>query len=307
MNRIFVLICILFYSFLTVKAQSNTEQRVVPQSQLKILSWNIYMLPYISLFNGNGNRAKMIVDELKTSDYQIIVFQEAFSSHCRGIISKGLKERYPYQYGPANINYIPLRTNSGLWVLSKIPLTKIGQIVFRQSSGYDKIARKGAVMFEGEYNHTTFQLLATHLQADNPDQLRAEQCAEIKQKLLTPNSKNKVPQIICGDFNIDFDDQSNYRNMLTTLDAENGDISGQVHTTYDEVNNNLARIPNGKMRIIDYILIRDSQHLETIERKIHPFFNSVGNEHHFLSDHYAMEASINFRSVDLESFAQVVK
>ena len=69
------------------KAEAPIQTYKTDNNQLKVLSWNIYMLPYISLFNHNGDRAKAIVAKLHDSDYQIIVFQEAFSSKCRHILA----------------------------------------------------------------------------------------------------------------------------------------------------------------------------------------------------------------------------
>ena len=116
-------------------ANSNFQQ--LKSSELKILSWNIYMLPYISLFNNNDQRAKKIAEKLNNSDYQIIVFQEAFSSKCRYILAKQLSENFPYQYGPANKNILPFRTNSGLWIVSKIPLNKLDEFQFSICKGFD--------------------------------------------------------------------------------------------------------------------------------------------------------------------------
>ena len=149
-----------------------------------MLSWNIYMLPFLSLFNNNGNRARNIADRLVDSDYNIIVFQEAFSSKCRNILAQRLKKNYPFQYGPANKCHLPFRTNSGLWVVSKIPLTKIDEIKFSISKGFDMVARKGAVLFKGEFEGAKFQLLTTHLQADGDHKIREKQCKEINEHLL---------------------------------------------------------------------------------------------------------------------------
>ena len=262
--------------------------------ELKILSWNIYMLPYISLFNNNGERAKSIAKNLENSDCQIIVFQEAFSSKCRNILSKALFPNYPYQYGPANRNTLPLRTNSGLWVVSKIPLTELGEIQFSTSKGFDAVARKGAVLFEGCFNGSCFQLLGTHLQADALDKVRNQQCSEIREHLLNPNFKQDTPQFICGDFNIDRNDSLNYRQMLKTLDAQNGQISGTIDVTYDEVNNNLAKIVNGKRRVIDYVLVRNGQLIQKIERKVQTFLSKINGTESHLSDHYGMEFNISF-------------
>ena len=264
---------------------------------LKILSWNIYMLPYISLFNHNADRARVIADKLEYSDYQIIVFQEAFSSKCRNILSKRLAKEYPYQYGPANKCYWPFRTSSGLWVVSKMPLKQLAKIKFTEGSGFDIIARKGAVLFQGDFEGTRFQLLATHLQADNSEKIRAKQCREIKEHLLNEFYHPNIPQLICGDFNIEMDDRVNYQRMLSTLEANNGLISGEVKCTYDEIDNNLARNAQGEKKVIDHILVRNEQLIHRIERKVHTFYARIGQKSSNLSDHYAMEANIVFNAV----------
>lgn len=260
-------------------------------NNLKILSWNIYMLPYLSLFNGNIKRARLIADKLNESDYHIIVFQEAFSSVCRGAISKRLKQNYPYQYGPVNKNHPPFKTNSGLWIVSKIPLEELDQIRFSVSKSYDAVARKGAVIFRGKYNGAYFQLITTHLQAEDMPEIRKHQISEMKEKLLNKYYAPYIPQIICGDFNIDMDDENHYPYMLQTLDAVNGEINGD-RTTYDEVNNTLSQERTGKRRTIDYVLVRNERWIKNIERKVNTFYEKnkeyIGN----LSDHYALEADV---------------
>ena len=258
---------------------------------LKILSWNIYMLPYLSLFNGNTKRANIIANKLENSDYQIIVFQEAFSSVCRGIISKRLKKNYPYQYGPINKNHLPFKTNSGLWIASKIPLEELDQIQFSQSKSYDAVARKGAVIFRGKYKDAYFQLITTHLQAEDMPEIRKHQIFELKEKLLNKYYSPYIPQIICGDFNIDMEDEYQYSYLLQTLDVVNGEVKGDK-TTYDEVYNTLSQERTGKRRTIDYIFVRNPRWIKGIERKVNIFYESnkkyIGN----LSDHYALEAVV---------------
>jgi len=284
--------------------ETNNLRYIRNSNELKILSWNIYMLPYISLFNNNGERAKVIADKLLYSDYQIIVFQEAFSSKCRNILAKGLIKEYPFQYGPANRNNLPFKTNSGLWVVSKIPLKELGEFQFTRCVGFDAVARKGAVLFEGNFQGANFQLLTTHLQADYSHDVRSKQCAEIKEHLLNPYFRKDTPQLICGDFNIDMDDNPNYQQMLQTLDAKNGELTGTVKVTYDEVNNNLARNANGKRRIIDYVLVRNGELIHKIERKVQTFLSKINGFETNLSDHYAMEFVVNFNVLD-NSLAQI--
>ena len=297
MYKTTVLISILLFMVTTQtysQTPSSLQKKAESSSTLKILSWNIYMLPYISLFNQNDRRAKTIAAQLNESDYQIIVFQEAFSRKCRGILAKGLLKQYPYQYGPANKNRLPFRTNSGLWVVSKIPLTQLGQFQFRNCKGYDRVARKGAVLFEGSFNESKFQLLTTHLQADHTQAVRNKQCSEIKEHLLNPFYRNDTPQFICGDFNIDMNDDANYQQMLEMLDAKNGEISGKLQITFDKENNNLAFKAKGKSKLIDYVLVRNGELIERIERKVQTFFSKIGDLDSNLSDHYAMEFNIDF-------------
>lgn len=288
----FYMALLTFPAFPSTPYSNNDESG--NKKELKILSWNIYMLPYISLFNNNGERARVIANTLQSSDYQVIVFQEAFSSKCRTILAKSLAKEYPYQYGPVNKNNLPFRTNSGLWVVSKIPLKELGKIQFSQSRGFDMVARKGAVIFQGDFEGARFQLITTHLQADNSSEVRSKQCNEIRDQLLNKYYNRKIPQLICGDFNIDMDDRSNYQQMLQSLDAQNGELSGSVKVTYDEINNNLAKIPNGKKRIIDYVLVRNGDLIHNVERKVQTFFSRVGGRTSNLSDHYAMEFNVNF-------------
>jgi len=293
-KKIIFIIMLLSFTMADISALPPKETAMETNS-LKILSWNIFMIPYLSSVNKNNFRAKAIADKLNTSDYQIIVFQEAFTSGSRRLLSERLKEAYPYQYGPANKCNIPFLTNSGLWVVSKIPLKELGEIKFAISKGFDKIAQKGAALFEGEYNHKRFQILTTHLQADGKAEMRELQCNQISEQLLNKFYNADVPQLICGDFNIDmYDNHEDYNLMLNTLGAKNGDISGDIQFTYDEINNTLVNKSIGRRKAIDYILVRNDQWIDKIERKVHTFYEKLGQAYSNLSDHYALEATINF-------------
>lgn len=95
-----------------------------------------------------------------------------------------VQDTYPYEYGPANSGGISLRLNSGLWILCKMPLKKIDEIEFKRSSGFDAFARKGAILMEGMINNFRFQILNTHLNAGDCDNVRASQYRQILSDLL---------------------------------------------------------------------------------------------------------------------------
>ena len=294
----FLSILILMTLFSTRVTPDDTIPVIQPagsqRQTLKILTWNIYMLPFCSPVNGNNRRARGIAQELSKSDFDILVFEEAFDFGARKILRAKLVNTFPYIYGPANDSYWPFRTNSGLWILSKIPLHQLEAIEFESRSGIDAMARKGAVLFEGEWQGQNFQLLGTHLQADSPDNIRRRQCEEIAGKLLKKYARNEVPQIVCGDFNIDNDDPDNYHFMLTTLDARNGSLEGNLQSSYDEIDNDLAKCENGKKRLIDYVLLRNASCIQDIQRKVIALKQYKNNILSNLSDHYGIEAVIHF-------------
>ena len=267
-------------------------------NQLKILTWNIYMLPYCSLVHGNCKRARMIADQLSGSDYDIIVFQEAFNLRARSILRRKLKQSFPNMYGPANMPLFSFRFNSGVWIISKVPLDKIEEIEYNHRCGMDAFARKGAVMFEGNWNGQIFQLVGTHLNSDGPDSIRHGQCMEMTNKILKKHYKEQVPQIVCGDFNIETADQANYHYMINTLEAENGDFSGNIQTSFDEIDNSLAKRENGRKQMIDYVLIRNSKFFQSVKRKI--AVRRAPEHHRFkdLSDHYGVEAILEFSGIN---------
>ena len=64
-------------------------------TQIKLTTWNIYMLPnYIGV--SCDKRAELIADYLLDNNSDIFVFQEAFDANARAIIYSKLQSTYPY-------------------------------------------------------------------------------------------------------------------------------------------------------------------------------------------------------------------
>ena len=170
--------------------------------KIKVLSWNIYMLPGF-LGTGKLSRAEAIGRLLAVSDYDVIVFQEAFHGNSRNIISRQLQPAFPFQAGPANQKSMSLKTNSGIWILSKYPIERTQSLVFKTRHGIDALSRKGALLVEINIHGQLIQVIGTHLQNSGSEWRRYSQCVELHNRLLMPQERLAVPQIICGDFNID--------------------------------------------------------------------------------------------------------
>jgi len=292
----------LIVAFFSLTGNAKIISKVLPEisvettsAQLKILSWNIGMLPFYDLFSEKNERAEAIGRALSSVDDDIIVFEEAFTAQARRIISSFLHDHYPYVYGPINKSLKSMKFNGGVWILSKIPLEMKKEIEFKSSAGFDSFARKGAVLFEGHFNNTLFQLIATHLQDDDyPQYIREKQLSEIYKNLIVPYSDPNVAQIICGDFNTDKKIAENYCGMLNILDAEDGSIYGTNMVTFDDQSNDAYHSPNPDPRQIDYVLIRNSQVTQKMFRQISVFKSTWGKGKEYLSDHNAIEAVIEF-------------
>jgi endonuclease/exonuclease/phosphatase family metal-dependent hydrolase len=271
---------------------SNTEN-------LKIVSWNIYMLPHFWIHSGQLTRAKNISDAVIEEDADILVFQEAFDKKSREIIWENIKAKYPYQSGePAKSNF--WKINNGIWILSKIPITVSGTIFFRESRGADRFASKGAILVEAEKNNQCFQLIGTHLQSDleaaDVKATRHSQYRQIQEELMDAHHKSNVPQFVVGDFNTKRDDSVSYAQMIDVMKVKECPLEGDQCYSYDYSQNDFIRDQPGVPQLIDYVLYRE--HGERQVRglsTVRVFQNKWSDRQADLSDHFAISAVINLK------------
>ena len=69
---------------------------------LRVLTWNIQMLPRWAIKKGQATRAKWIIDTLLKQDVDVIVFEEVFDIGIRGRLRLALLPRFPFQVGVQN-------------------------------------------------------------------------------------------------------------------------------------------------------------------------------------------------------------
>lgn len=280
--------------FAPVEALAQPAALLAAPGKLKILSWNIYMLPSF-LGRGTTTRAEAIGAMLADSDYDVIVFQEAFDGPARRIISRLLQPAFSFQAGPANQKALSLKANSGVWIFSKYPIRSSASIVFKTRKGIDAFSRKGALLTEIEVRGQRIQVIGTHLQNAGGDWLRHSQCVELYNRLLKPYGRVGVTQVICGDFNIDrYRNEESYRYMLQLLDVSDGTTTGTLLFSYDRQNNDLTTEPGVQQDLIDYVLLRNtSERLVRAERQIRVFRHPWKRGNKDLSDHFALEAELD--------------
>jgi sphingomyelin phosphodiesterase len=154
-----------FALFICLQASAQQPVAAAGGDSLKVLSWNIFMLPVSIKKVGQTKRVKYIAEQMNHSDYDVIVFQEAFDRDARYRLKKLMRAQYPYQEGPANDKPSWFRMNSGVWILSKHPMKFLDELHFSKNAGVDKVARKGVLLVEINKNGKIYQVAGTHLQA----------------------------------------------------------------------------------------------------------------------------------------------
>jgi endonuclease/exonuclease/phosphatase family metal-dependent hydrolase len=277
------------------------------QDSLKLLSWNIQMLPR-GLGKGKAKRAKAIVEELRKTNHDVVVFQELFYARSRKILSRGLKETFPHQTPVLNKKIFSFKLNGGVMIFSKYPITGIKEICYTSKSGPDRLSRKGALLAELAIKEKSIQVVGTHLQAFGKKEIMYAQYQQLFDELLKPTERACIPQIICGDFNTlkkipetlptdlpaNFEERiASYEVMIKTLQAQDGDIHGEQQFTMDRPFNDLCTSRKQYRLLLDYFLIRNNESSAYIhQRKIiiskYPWHKKYSD----LSDHYGLTAIV---------------
>ena len=276
------------------------EAKTQDRRPIKVLTWNIYMRPHSITFDGQFRRAKAIGEVLKTEDYDIILFQEAFGKTSRKKLRKALGGEFPFEIEPKNRKKT---VNSGLWILSKHELKNAEFIFFDGCLVSDCQAAKGAVLFEVEINNQTYQFLNTHVQAEDGKEfalVRADQFKMIA-SLLDTNQKPEVPQFILGDLNTAKKAEEEYQGMITTLNATDGEVSilGCAELSVDKpitwgcANNDLIKKKwKGQTYLLDYVLERKTGYPFKLRRELKTYTQQWSKKRKHLSDHYAISLTI---------------
>ncbi|MCF8277843.1 MAG: sphingomyelin phosphodiesterase [Flavobacteriales bacterium] len=287
----------LFIAALSLLSFSTSFAQPKP---IHVLTWNIYMRPHAILYDGQFRRAKRIGELLKTENYDIILFQEAFGKVSRKKLRKALGDIYPFEIEPKNNKKT---VNSGLWILSKHEIKESDIIFFDDCLVSDCASAKGAVLFEVVIHGQTYQFVSTHVQAEDGKEfanVRSNQFKMIDQ-LLEQHQKPNIPQFILGDLNTPRDSVAEYNNMISVLNATDGvpSIIGDTKLSVDQpntwgcANNDLIKKKwKGNVALLDYALQRNTNYPFKLRRELKTYTKQWSKKHEHLSDHYAISLTI---------------
>lgn len=264
----------LFLALLLLCATQGFSQA----DSLKIVSWNVFLRPAF-LSDGQLQRVGGIGDYLNETQADVLVLQEVFHNRARKRLIEALQANYPYQTKVGKTSFFGV--SSGVLIFSKLPIHNERHIYFKRAINADRLAVKGGVLAEIDFNGRNIDIVGTHLQAGGGEigiEIRYEQLKDLLQ--LTAEDR---PTIFAGDFNIAQQSDA-FGAMLEILNCETVDPAGQLRYTANFSDHRLMKAI-GLPKWIDFIMTRRSGNVKIVDSYIEQPMYQVGEAFERLSDH----------------------
>lgn len=286
MNRLTAL----FAFLILLPALSPASQPVTP-ADLKILQWNLYMLPSPFKKSLQSLRAKVIADQLANSETDVMFFQEAFFGISRKAIISELGSRYPYNFYLGADGKLTHIFGSGVFIMSRYPFQVLDKTYFKKCGGFDCFAAKGSVLIETTLpNGRKFQFASTHLQSgDKRGNVRMLQLAQIR-AMMDRHKTAGVPQMLIGDLNI-IPTEPEFKNGLAAMRMRAAPLTGPIQYTSGR-HNDCYKVPGHTTDWIDHAWMNLDAGVKTAAMRARDFGFSYKNKRCPSSDHYAVETRL---------------
>lgn len=279
---------LLFLIPLTVSAQ-----------EIKLMSWNVYMIPKPIRFSKQGTRTTLIKLQLSKLDHDVIILQEAFSWVFRHRVGKALESTYPHQSLLKRGGFRAL--NSGVFVLSRYPFKVLEKLNYDECSEMDCYAGKGVILIELQHpSGKKLQIATSHIQAEHTPEAKAARNSQfiLISELLARHRTEGIPQVLAGDLNINafkLEESSEFNMALRTLKMSNGPLTGDYKYTASYKVDCYQNDNGNSKSWLDHVLISENGSGARVEnRNALPFFGTIKGKVCPLSDHFGIEALIKF-------------
>jgi endonuclease/exonuclease/phosphatase family metal-dependent hydrolase len=266
-------------------------------------------------------RAELIVQrvcDLATREVvDVAAFCEIWDDRLATLIRRRAAPIFPESYRPSlhqSLDHAADALGSGLLILSRLPMLRIGRTPFEAECGDDAFSQKAyARVAVDSPGGRQIMIVWSHLQADDSEsdrEARRKQIYQLTGTLTRSRAKRRfrdMPVILMGDMNIAGEGQngrptSEYRDMIAALGMYDAyrliyhDAVAHPGYTSDPAGNSLLRLFHGiecPRRRIDYVLWTDpSDTVQVIDCRIEEFATDslpAGISH--LSDHFAVRAT----------------
>ncbi|MFF3942696.1 sphingomyelin phosphodiesterase [Streptomyces phaeofaciens] len=246
------------------------------QPHLKVLTYNAFLFSKTLYPNwGQDHRASAIP---RTSFFQgndVVVLQEAFDNSSSEALQQAATAQYPYQtpvMGRSKSGWdatsgaysATTPEDGGVTVLSKWPIVRKEQYVYKDACGADWWSNKGFVYAVLNVNGTKVHVVGTHAQSTDPGcgageaaQMRSRQFRAMDAFLDAKNIPASEQVIVAGDFNVD-SRTPEYGSMLSDAGLVGADARVGHPYSFDTQDNSIAadRYPDDPREDLDYVLHR---------------------------------------------------
>jgi hypothetical protein len=199
-------------------------------NELTVVTYNIQAFPnYIGIaldLNKMDSRVHYLsnVDAMKHAD--VVVFQEAWDHASRDVLKNMFHNTYGYSYDPVPDNTHLKPLNSGLLILSRHPFTQKYFVNYQDHQSLvdaDRLSNKGAAYFKIDKNGKSYNLIATHTQAQDDQKslaVRQEEFRIINKEIINNHGLSipaHEPLFFLGDTNTSFYNKHEFDYMQSTL------------------------------------------------------------------------------------------
>jgi len=286
---------------------------------MRVLTYNVFLMSKNLYPNwGQDHRAAEIP---KTSFFRgndVVVLQEAFDNSSSDALKSAAAAEYPYQTpvvgrsktgwdatGGAYSSTTP--EDGGVTVLSKWPILRQEQYVYKDACGADWWSNKGFAYVVLNVNGSRVHVVGTHAQSTDPGcgageaaSMRSRQFKAIDAFLDAKNIPAGEQVLVAGDLNVD-SRSTEYASMLADADLVGADARTGHPYSFDTQENSIARYryPTDPREDLDYVLHRAGHARpavwknEVVKEQCTPWtVSSWGTDYTYtnLSDHYPLSA-----------------
>ncbi|MEW2251223.1 sphingomyelin phosphodiesterase [Streptomyces sp. NPDC006975] len=290
-----------------------------PAPKLRVLTYNTFLMSRNLYPNwGQDHRAAAIAKASFFQGNDVVVLQEAFDNPASDALKSAAAGAYPYQTpvvgrskdgwdatGGAYSATTP--EDGGVTVLSKWPVLRKEQYVYRDACGADWWSNKGFAYVVLNVNGTRVHVVGTHAQSTDPGcdpgeaaALRSRQFKAIDAFLDAKNIPANEEVLVAGDMNVD-SRSAEYGSMLGDAGLVGADARTGHPYSFDTQENSVARYryPDDPREDLEFVLFR-AGHVrpavwknEVVKEESAPWtVSSWGTDYTYtnLSDHYPVTA-----------------
>ena len=254
---------------------AETAQAAATPS-LKVLTYNTFLFSKSLYPNwGQDHRAAAIPAASFFKGNDVVVIQEAFDNSTSDALKSNAASQYPYQTPVMGRSKTGWDATSGAYssttpedggvtILSKWPIVRKEQYVYKDACGADWYSNKGFVYTVLDVNGTKVHVVGTHAQSTDPGcsageaaQMRSRQFKAMDAFLDAKNIPAGEQVLVAGDFNVD-SRTPEYGTMLADAGLAGADARTGHPYSFDTAQNSIAseRYPDDPREDLDYVLHR---------------------------------------------------